>query len=151
MQICAQDLQSHAIGKCLQSVYIKFSGKWCQAPISARGQAQSWTASREQIWCIHLYQNVLRLDNKILSNLYTFILLDGWSDFLSIVCQILMTLTFSATQLARQTYYHHFWKNSHRIWGRWQVIDGLKFDCADHLIDMLYSWQGKAEIGFKGS
>jgi hypothetical protein len=90
------------------------------------------------------------LNNKILSNFYT----DGWPDFSSVICQIHKPRMSDDSQTDLLCYSNckesilSLLKESGVItWGRWQVIEDLKSDHADHLIDMLQSINSTATVG----
>ena len=94
-------------------------------------------------------------DDKILSNFYT----DGWPDFSSIICQIQKPrlsdesdlLCYSSCEASMLSLLQ---ESGVVTWGRWQLIDDLESDHADHLIDMLRSVNstatGQVEARYEG-
>ena len=94
-------------------------------------------------------------DNKILSNFYT----DGWPDFSSIICQIQKprlsdesdVLCYSTCEASILSLLQ---ESGIITWGRWQLIEGLESDHADHLVDILRSVNssatGQVEARYEG-
>jgi hypothetical protein len=88
------------------------------------------------------------LNNKILSNFYT----DGWPDFSSVICQIHKPRMSDDSDLlcysnCKESILSLMKESGVITWGRWQVIEGLKSDHADHLIDMLQCMNSTATVG----
>ena len=95
-------------------------------------------------------------DNKILSNFYT----NGWPDFSSVICQIQKPRLSDESDLlcystCEASILSLLQESGVITWGRWQLIEGLESDHADHLIEMLRGVNstatGQVEGRYEGS